>query len=131
MSCGTGQHNTANGLSIIPTLDTILGQIHNLPFPHSPPPQKKHTNHEHLRSVLKLFPCNMGTSFQLILQNFYHSSLLSLFLLHVQIIAVRLYVNIVIQRTTQNKFVVGLFYIRDVLTSNLNPETSCPGRGFR
>jgi len=70
----------------------------------------------------------MGTSFQLVfLQSFCPSSLLSLFLLHVQIIAVRLSVNIVIQRVTQSKFVVGLFYIRDVLTSKFNPETGCPG----
>ena len=70
----------------------------------------------------------MGTSFELVfLQNFYPSSLLSLLLLHVQIIEVRLYVNIVIQLVTQNRFIVGLFYIRDALTSNLNPETGCPG----
>ena len=68
------------------------------------------------------------TSFQLaFLLCFRPSFLLSLSLLHVQIIALRLYVNIVTQLVTQNKFLVGLFYILDALSSNLNSETGFPG----
>jgi hypothetical protein len=79
-----------------------------------------------LRYALKFFLCDTGDVVPIDLLTQFLSSLLSLFLLHVQIIAVRCYVNIVTQRVTQNKFVKGLFYIRDALSSNLNPETGCP-----
>lgn len=67
------------------------------------------------------------TSFQLAFLLCFRSFLLSLSLLHVQIIALRLYVNIVTQLVTQNKFLIGLFYILDALSSNLNSETGFPG----
>jgi hypothetical protein len=67
------------------------------------------------------------TSFQLAFLLCFRPFLLSLSLLHVQIIALRLYVNIVTQLVTQNKFLIGLFYILDALSSNLNSETGFPG----